>query len=208
MALSVSDRNVEDALSKLLQRGTITEYQNEFEILISRVTGKSESLLVSIYIFGLKPALIRALLWSKPTTLGEAFALARATKAQIQDLEETTCHKLNKTDIITSLQSEVASLEAKGVLDANEEIKKAHTRVHELESNKVEETDLTSPDMVVAEDLGQKHIHNFDKTAMMLRSHGKLNEIEFSYFSKTSTNHNQNLSIDLRSKHADYNKKA
>ncbi|GJR69201.1 putative ribonuclease H-like domain-containing protein [Tanacetum coccineum] len=45
------------------------------------------------------------------------------------------------------------------------------------ESNKVEETDLTSPDMVVAEDLGQKHIHDFDKTAMMLRSHGKLNEI-------------------------------
>nr|GEZ30626.1 myosin heavy chain-related protein [Tanacetum cinerariifolium] len=36
-------------------------------------------------------------------------------------------------DAITSLQSGVASLDAKGSLDANEEIKKAHTRVHELE---------------------------------------------------------------------------
>ncbi|GKF40397.1 hypothetical protein Tco_0120458, partial [Tanacetum coccineum] len=34
---------------------------------------------------------------------------------------------------LTSLQSEVASLEAKRSLDANEEVKKAHTRVHGLE---------------------------------------------------------------------------
>ncbi|GJX31514.1 hypothetical protein Tco_0241369 [Tanacetum coccineum] len=34
---------------------------------------------------------------------------------------------------ITSLQSEVASLKAKGSLDANEEIKKDYTLVHELE---------------------------------------------------------------------------
>ncbi|GJR16406.1 retrotransposon-related protein [Tanacetum coccineum] len=35
-------------------------------------------------------------------------------------------------------------------------------------SDKVEETDLTSPDMVVAEDLGKKHLHDFDETAMLL----------------------------------------
>ncbi|GJW27660.1 putative reverse transcriptase domain-containing protein [Tanacetum coccineum] len=39
------------------------------------------------------------------------------------------------------------------------------------EANKVEETNLTSPDMVVAEDLGQKHIQNFDETAMLLMTH-------------------------------------
>ncbi|GJZ27124.1 hypothetical protein Tco_0571377 [Tanacetum coccineum] len=44
-------------------------------------------------------------------------------------------------------------------------------------SNKVEETYLTSPDIVVAEYLGKKHIHDFDETAMMLGSQGKLNEI-------------------------------
>nr|GEW34245.1 myosin heavy chain-related protein [Tanacetum cinerariifolium] len=41
---------------------------------------------------------------------------------------------INETaDTITSLQSEVASLDAKGSLDANEEIKKDHTWIHELE---------------------------------------------------------------------------
>ncbi|GJR22843.1 hypothetical protein Tco_0971370 [Tanacetum coccineum] len=88
-------------------------------MLISRVTGKSDSLLASIYIFGLKPALQRALLWSNPTTLKEAFSLARIAETrfedewsitdiaktndlnarlQVQDLEETIRHKPNKVE--------------------------------------------------------------------------------------------------------------
>ncbi|GKC79735.1 hypothetical protein Tco_1130509 [Tanacetum coccineum] len=48
-----------------------------------------------------------------------------------QQVSERT---INETaDTITSLQSEVASLDAKGSLDANEEIKKDHTWFHELE---------------------------------------------------------------------------
>ncbi|GKA04359.1 hypothetical protein Tco_0677140 [Tanacetum coccineum] len=70
MASGGSDPDAENALFRLLQRGTVAEYQNEFEMLISRVTGKSDSLLASIYIFGLKSDLQRALLWSYPTTLG------------------------------------------------------------------------------------------------------------------------------------------
>ncbi|GJV89479.1 retrotransposon-related protein [Tanacetum coccineum] len=35
-------------------------------------------------------------------------------------------------------------------------------------SDKVEKMDLTSPDMVVVEDLGKKHLHDFNKTAMLL----------------------------------------
>ncbi|GKC52577.1 hypothetical protein Tco_1075322 [Tanacetum coccineum] len=69
MASNENDPDAKYALSRLLQRGTMAEYQKEFEMLISQVTGKSESLLASIYTFGLKPALIRALLWSNPTTL-------------------------------------------------------------------------------------------------------------------------------------------
>ncbi|GJV37384.1 hypothetical protein Tco_1409861 [Tanacetum coccineum] len=152
MASDGSDWDAKYALSRLLQRGTVAEYQNEFEMLISRVTGKFESLLASIYIFALKPTLQRALLWSNPITLGEAFSLARVMEARFTDQGPT----------ITS-----ASLEAKGSLDANEDVKKAHTRVHELEKQ-VEETDLTSRDMVVAEDLGQKHIHDFNETVMLL----------------------------------------
>ncbi|GKD22384.1 hypothetical protein Tco_1224087 [Tanacetum coccineum] len=123
-----------------MQRGTVAEYQKEFEILVSRVTGKSESLLASIYTFGLKPALIRALLWSTPTTLGEAFVLARIAEAQVQHLEETTFHKSNKVeetearfeaiaekeqnikekvDTTLSLPSDEASPMVKGPLDAS-----------------------------------------------------------------------------------------
>ncbi|GJT27073.1 hypothetical protein Tco_0907348 [Tanacetum coccineum] len=48
-----------------------------------------------------------------------------------QQVSEQTINETAYT--ITSLQSEVASLDAKGSLDANEEIKKDHIRFHELE---------------------------------------------------------------------------
>nr|GEV05160.1 hypothetical protein [Tanacetum cinerariifolium] len=85
---------------------------------------------------------------------------------QVQHLEETTFHKSNKvketkarvesivhkekattekektiketSDTFTSLQSEVASHEAKRSLDANEKVKKSHTRVHGLEKQEEE----------------------------------------------------------------------
>ncbi|GJS54793.1 hypothetical protein Tco_0628155 [Tanacetum coccineum] len=167
------------ALLKLLQLGTIKDYQREVEKLMNRVTGISDSLLISFYIPGLKLHLQRELLSLKPLTLGYVFLLARMMEARLEDnrstttiakpnyvvhvqhLEETTFHKSNKveetearveatvhkekettekeetvketSDTLTSLQSEVASLEAKGSVDANEEIKKDHKLVHELE---------------------------------------------------------------------------
>ncbi|GJT73933.1 hypothetical protein Tco_1033219 [Tanacetum coccineum] len=51
-------------------------------MLIKRVTEISESLLKSFYISGLKPALQCVLLRSNPTTLDEAFSLARVAKAR------------------------------------------------------------------------------------------------------------------------------
>ncbi|GKB73020.1 hypothetical protein Tco_0934432, partial [Tanacetum coccineum] len=151
-----SDQDARYALSKLLQRGTVAEYESEFLMLIKRVTGISESLLKSFYISGLKPTLQCALLTSNPTTLSEAFSLARATEAcfakdalskllqrgtarfeAIAHEEKATAEKEQSiketTNTITSLQSDVASLKAKGSLDANEEIKKDHTLVHDLE---------------------------------------------------------------------------
>ncbi|GJX28373.1 hypothetical protein Tco_0236452 [Tanacetum coccineum] len=101
--------------------GTVAEYHNEFEMLINRVTGISESLLKSFYIFGLKVAFQIELLRVWPTTLGEAFSLARITEArfedersattivkpndlntrvEVQDLEEMTRHKPNKVEAI------------------------------------------------------------------------------------------------------------
>ncbi|GJU14404.1 ty3-gypsy retrotransposon protein [Tanacetum coccineum] len=80
--------NYEDpqgALSKLLQTETVAEYLGEFEKLMNRVTDISEALLISFYISGLKLSLQRELLVSKPTTLGDAFALVRVTEARLED---------------------------------------------------------------------------------------------------------------------------
>ncbi|GJU61849.1 ty3-gypsy retrotransposon protein [Tanacetum coccineum] len=65
-----------EALSKLLQLGTVEDYQREFEKLMNRVTDIPDSLLISFYISGLKLHLQRELLVSKPTTLGDVFLLA------------------------------------------------------------------------------------------------------------------------------------
>ncbi|GKC40416.1 hypothetical protein Tco_1052800 [Tanacetum coccineum] len=81
MASGNSDRDAKDALSKLLQMGTVAEYHNDFEMLINRVTGISESLLTSFYISGLKLTIQIELLRARPTTLGEAFSLARIIAA-------------------------------------------------------------------------------------------------------------------------------
>ncbi|GJY55608.1 retrotransposon-related protein [Tanacetum coccineum] len=73
------------ALSKLLQLGTVEDYQREFEKLMNRVTDILDSLLISFYIYGLKLHLQRELLLSKPTALGDVFLLARTTKACLDD---------------------------------------------------------------------------------------------------------------------------
>ncbi|GKG28891.1 retrotransposon-related protein, partial [Tanacetum coccineum] len=72
------------ALSKLLQLGTVEDYQREFENLMNRVTDILESLLISFYISRLKLHLQRELLVSKPTTLGDAFAWAQITEARLE----------------------------------------------------------------------------------------------------------------------------
>nr|GEZ64963.1 paramyosin-like isoform X1 [Tanacetum cinerariifolium] len=182
MASGGSDPDAKYALSKLLQMGTVTGYQNEFEMLINRVTGIPESLLIPFYISGLKLHLQRELnLVSRPTTLGDVFPLARIIEARFEDTnnqavdnnggdkkdpnvndkqevkkaddqeienvkdeerknvkdQQVSEHTINETaDTVTSLQSEVASLDAKESLDANEEIKKDLTRIRELEKQK------------------------------------------------------------------------
>ncbi|GKE33488.1 hypothetical protein Tco_1452810 [Tanacetum coccineum] len=124
MASGGSDRNAEYELSKLLQMGTVAEYQDEFEKLINRVTGISESLLTLFYISELKPTLSIELLRARPTTLREAFSLARIIEARLEEITEKEKEQIikKKADIILSLRSELASPEIKGSLDANEDI--------------------------------------------------------------------------------------
>ncbi|GKB99725.1 hypothetical protein Tco_0985862 [Tanacetum coccineum] len=105
MAPGGSDRDAEYALSKLLQMSTVAEYENEFVVLANRVTGISESLLTSFYISGLKLTLQIDLLRARPTTLGEAFALARITEARFEDERATTViAKPNDLNIAVKVQ--------------------------------------------------------------------------------------------------------
>ncbi|GJX84144.1 hypothetical protein Tco_0333625 [Tanacetum coccineum] len=117
-------RGIRDALSKLLQMGTVAEYQSEFEILINRVTGISQSLLKSFYISGLKLTLQIELLRARPTTLGEAFYLARIIEARLKAIAEKEKEHIikKKADTILSLRSELASPDIKGSLDGDEDI--------------------------------------------------------------------------------------
>nr|GEV89758.1 hypothetical protein [Tanacetum cinerariifolium] len=87
MASDGSDQDARYALSKLLQRGMVAEYESEFLMLIKRVTGISDSLLKSFYISGLKPALQCLLLRSNPKTLDETFSLARAAETRFANLD-------------------------------------------------------------------------------------------------------------------------
>ncbi|GJR14125.1 hypothetical protein Tco_0796777 [Tanacetum coccineum] len=80
-----SDQDTRYALSKLLQRGTMAEYESEFLMLIKRVM-IPESLLKSFYISGLKLDLQCLLLRTNPKTLDEAFSLASAAETRFANL--------------------------------------------------------------------------------------------------------------------------
>ncbi|GJX53143.1 hypothetical protein Tco_0281512 [Tanacetum coccineum] len=67
------------SLSKLLQLGTVDDYQREFEKLMNRVTDIPDSLRISFYISRLKLNLQHEMLVSSPTTLGDAFSIAQAS---------------------------------------------------------------------------------------------------------------------------------
>nr|GEX10204.1 retrotransposon protein, putative, Ty1-copia subclass [Tanacetum cinerariifolium] len=87
---SGSDWDAEYALPKLLQIGTVSEYQNEFQMLINRETRISESLLKSFYISRLRVTLQIELLRAMPTTLAKGFSLACITEARFEDKRSTT----------------------------------------------------------------------------------------------------------------------
>ncbi|GJS15677.1 hypothetical protein Tco_0410149 [Tanacetum coccineum] len=122
MASGGSDQDARYALSKLLQRGTVAEYESEFLMLIKRVTEISESLLTSFYISGLKPLLQCALLRLAPTTLEEAFSIARIMEARFESIARKKLNIEEKIDIVLSWPSEEPPPVIEGSLDVNEDI--------------------------------------------------------------------------------------
>nr|GEW00240.1 hypothetical protein [Tanacetum cinerariifolium] len=122
MASDDSDQDARYVISKLFQQVTVVEYENEFLMLIKRVTGISESLLKTFYISGLKPLLQCALLRLAPITLGESFSIARIMEARFETIAGKKLNIEEKIDIVLSWPSKEAPPMIKGFLDANEDI--------------------------------------------------------------------------------------
>ncbi|GJR08697.1 hypothetical protein Tco_0791349 [Tanacetum coccineum] len=106
MASSGSDRDAEYALSKLLQLGTIEDYQREFEKLMNWFMDIPDSLLISYFFSGLKLNLQHEFFVSRPTTLGDVFSLARIIEARFED-ERTTTTIANPNDINIAVPDQV-----------------------------------------------------------------------------------------------------
>nr|GEV61264.1 ribonuclease H-like domain-containing protein [Tanacetum cinerariifolium] len=149
---SGSDRDTEDALSKLLQMGTVAKYQSEFEILINRVTGISEGILKAFYISGLKPTLQCALLRSNPTTLGEAFSLACATEARFA---KDALSKLLQMELLRAMPTTlVKAFSLARMTEARFEDERTTTTI--VNSN---DLNIAIPDQVLEESI----LHTLDK---------------------------------------------
>lgn len=83
-------------LSKLTQTTTVAEFQSEFEDLMNKVTGISEPLPISFFITGLRADIRREFLISRPSSLMEAFALARVFEARGEDTKAVTTNLSSK----------------------------------------------------------------------------------------------------------------
>nr|GEU89716.1 putative P-loop containing nucleoside triphosphate hydrolase [Tanacetum cinerariifolium] len=110
MAPDGSDQDARYALSKLLQRGTVAEYENEAFSLARAAETRFANL--DIWEF------FRA----NPSTLGEDFFKARITEARFEIIakEEKEHIVEKKIDVSLPLQGEFASPKAEGSLNADE----------------------------------------------------------------------------------------
>ncbi|GKC68927.1 hypothetical protein Tco_1114810, partial [Tanacetum coccineum] len=88
---------------------------------MNKVTDIPDSLLISFYISGLKLNLQHEFLVSRPTTLGDAFSLARITEAHFEAIAEKGQNIKEKADTTLSLPIEEVSPVVKGPLDASED---------------------------------------------------------------------------------------
>ncbi|CAL0311936.1 unnamed protein product [Lupinus luteus] len=77
--------DIEGGFPKLSQTGSVADFQAQFEELLNKVTDISESLLISFFITGLKTHLRREFQFNRHTTSLEAFAMARAYEARLDD---------------------------------------------------------------------------------------------------------------------------
>ncbi|GJV43831.1 hypothetical protein Tco_1428367 [Tanacetum coccineum] len=127
MASDGNDQDAEYTLSKLLQMGTVEDYQREFEMLIKRVKPQNLDEAFSLACSA-ESRFANLDIWeflrSNPSTLGEDFFKARITEARFEIIAKEDKEHIveKKIDLILPLQGEFALPKAKGSLNANEYI--------------------------------------------------------------------------------------
>ena len=70
-------------MTKLVQKGTVVEYQEEFEQLSNKVDGLFEKFLLSCFVSSLKPHIQYDVASFQPTTLTKAMALAKIKEQKL-----------------------------------------------------------------------------------------------------------------------------
>ncbi|XP_061375386.1 uncharacterized protein LOC133317533 [Gastrolobium bilobum] len=70
-------------LSKLIQKGSVLEYQEEFKTLSNKVNGLSESFLLSCFVSGLKPIIQQEVASFRPSSMTRAISLAKIQEAKL-----------------------------------------------------------------------------------------------------------------------------
>lgn len=79
-----SFENHQQALFKLQQTNTVSEYQRDFERLCNRVTGLSHDAILDCFISGLKSEIQNELAILRPTDISQAIGLAKLVEAKLQ----------------------------------------------------------------------------------------------------------------------------
>lgn len=76
-------------LAKLTQKTLVADYQTEFEFLMNKVIGVTESWLISIWIAGLKPLLRREVGMAKPVSLWRRLHLHENLKLNMRTFKQS-----------------------------------------------------------------------------------------------------------------------
>ena len=92
----------DEALSKIEQKGSLRDYQKEFERLGNKVGGWTQKALVGTFMGGLEPEIVEGIRMFKPKTLKEAISLARMKDDHLIRQKKTVPMSSTTSSIIKS----------------------------------------------------------------------------------------------------------
>lgn len=95
-------QDYDEALPRVKQKGTLREYQQEFEKLANRVSGWPQKALIGTFLGGLKADISSDVRKFKPRTLRETIEFARMRKDELTYSQRSPSWESNNTTTISS----------------------------------------------------------------------------------------------------------